>query len=73
MRIGPDRCIICFGAILAINQIGLLRSAEITEQNYDAASMNRDKISDDGGGSGKVLSRKRRFIQFPEGSSFQVG
>nr|XP_019565378.2 uncharacterized protein LOC109433402 [Aedes albopictus]XP_029718355.1 uncharacterized protein LOC109403301 [Aedes albopictus] len=72
MRFGAERCIYCLGALLAINQIGLLSAAELTEQKYDAVTTRQDQIPDDGGGSSKVLSRKRRFLQFPEGSSFQV-
>lgn len=53
-----------------------LRAAEEIDQGVQSEVNQKDftGVPDDGGGSKSVvLSRKRRFLQFPEGSSFQVG
>ncbi|XP_065078946.1 uncharacterized protein LOC135701927 [Ochlerotatus camptorhynchus] len=73
MRFSSNRSIYYIGAILIINQIASLSSEEIKRQNHDTVLSKYDQAPDDGGGSGsRILSRKRRFLKFPEGSSFQV-
>ncbi|XP_058446006.1 uncharacterized protein LOC131427100 [Malaya genurostris] len=68
-----NKCICCI-AILVVCYFGI-RSAEVIRvlDNTHTYQNHFEGLPDDGGGKKlKVLSRKRRFITFPEGSSFQV-
>ncbi|EDS41043.1 conserved hypothetical protein [Culex quinquefasciatus] len=67
-------CVYCI-ALIAIGHWIELRAAEELDQGVQSVVNQEDStgVPDDGGGSKSVvLSRKRRFLQFPEGSSFQV-
>ncbi|XP_055547097.1 uncharacterized protein LOC129731265 [Wyeomyia smithii] len=57
-------------AILTIAHVGLLCAELVAETNEKFRQNLLSGMPDDGGG--KILSRKRRFLSFPEGSSFQV-
>lgn len=68
-------CVYCI-ALIAIGHWIELRAAEELDRGMQSVVHQEDStgVPDDGGGSKSVvLSRKRRFLQFPEGSSFQVG
>ncbi|XP_058817935.1 uncharacterized protein LOC131681242 [Topomyia yanbarensis] len=66
--------IVCYITFLVVCNFGV-RFAEVIEvmDNNRTYQQNFDGLPDDGGGPGtRILSRKRRFVSFPEGSSFQV-
>ncbi|XP_055609980.1 uncharacterized protein LOC129756937 [Uranotaenia lowii] len=58
--------------VIAISEFELTRSDVISDQTTDKVTI-MNGVPDDGGGpENRILTRKRRFLSFPEGSSFQV-
>ncbi|XP_065091188.1 uncharacterized protein LOC135712149 [Ochlerotatus camptorhynchus] len=73
MILPSKRIIYCIGAILVVHQVGSMCLGETSKPKHEAVPTKYDQTPDDGDGSGtRILSRKRRFLSFPEGSSYQV-